>query len=65
MGGEPFDTSDFRCLLSWELVEQREAGFDVTGLEDAVVRALTAKDPEMCSRLLEALGHCPRLAAWP
>ena len=62
---DQFDASDVRRLLSWELAERREAGFEVGALEEAAAEAVRNSDISTCWRLLDELTRCPRRDDWP
>src|SRR3712207_9425910 len=56
---------DARDILSDELAQRRESGYDVEGLEERINDALTDHPEEDLWRLLELLEDAPRRPRWP
>jgi ADP-ribosylglycohydrolase len=59
------DVLDARDILSDELAQRRESGYDVEGLEEHINGALADLPEEDLWRLLELLEDAPRRPQWP
>ncbi|MDQ3910914.1 MAG: ADP-ribosylglycohydrolase family protein, partial [Actinomycetota bacterium] len=59
------DVLDVRDILSDELAQRRESGYDVEGLEGRINGALAGYPEEELWRLLELLEDAPRRPRWP
>ena len=58
------DVLDARDILSDELVQRRESGYDVEGFAGRIKSALTDRPEEELWRLLELLEDAPRRQQW-
>jgi ADP-ribosylglycohydrolase len=58
------DALDLKDLVSHELNQRRESGYEVSHLEPAVDAAVTAGEQGELERLLEELERAPRASGW-